>query len=572
MRKGTRIEGISRAEGSPRAQLGLAMLKGSTATAAAAAVAAGIVIGRALAREDALLRLKLRLAQALRGRYTLRNVRVPESLLPSELRGAADAEGLVACDVAVKKGNIYQVATAHSLRRGPRVDCGGCLLVACFADSHTHLVKTHTHPRARNAMGSINGALAQEVEDQPRWAACACCRPEALTGGSHHAGGARGAVCPKANDVKRRMSFALETAYAHGSRAIRTHLDGTAADDATLVDTVYASFATCRDEWARKGLVVQGVANLYLPLWSDETIAKPFADRAAAEGALLGAYCGNVAETPPQDTLRHAAALFTHAIRLNLPVDCHVDETNDSRCRGLSALVHALLDARSVGYAQPVVFGHCTALSLQPPHVLRPICAALAQCKPCCVVVNPSTNLGLQDRRGSQPPHCAFIDASEPRTPKWRGFAPVQELAAAGVDVAAASDNVRDWWHPYGDYDLLETWKNAVTLGHLDTAPNEGRWASLVSSTPARAMGLGSEPFVAGAPADLILFPRARRVSELFSRPHGSGRIVLRRGRVQRAVVPSYRALDDLVAEATPQPPVDSEYVRGASAKLGLQT
>ena len=43
MRKGTRIEGISRAEGSPRAQLGLAMLKGSTATAAAAAVAAGIV-------------------------------------------------------------------------------------------------------------------------------------------------------------------------------------------------------------------------------------------------------------------------------------------------------------------------------------------------------------------------------------------------------------------------------------------------------------------------------------------------------------------------------------------------
>ena len=35
----------------------------------------------------------------------------------------------------------------------------------------------------------------------------------------------------------------------------------------------------------------------------------------------------------------------------------------------------------------------------------------------------------------------------------------VQELAAAGVSVGAASDNVRDWWHPYGDYDGLQTWK-----------------------------------------------------------------------------------------------------------------
>ena len=150
------------------------MLQGSkaTAAAAAAAVAAGVVIGKALAQEDPMLRLRLRLAQLLRGRYTLRDVRIPESLLPRELRGAADAEGLVACDVAIKHGLIDEVAPPKSLRG---IDCNGCLVVACFADSHTHLVKTHAHPRARNATGSINGALAQEVEDQPRWAACACC-------------------------------------------------------------------------------------------------------------------------------------------------------------------------------------------------------------------------------------------------------------------------------------------------------------------------------------------------------------------------------------------------------------
>jgi hypothetical protein len=33
-----------------------------------------------------------------------------------------------------------------------------------------------------------------------------------------------------------------------------------------------------------------------------------------------------------------------------------------------------------------------------------------------------------------------------------------------GVPVAAASDNVRDWWHPYGDYDCLAVWREAVAM------------------------------------------------------------------------------------------------------------
>ena len=43
--------------------------------------------------------------------------------------------------------------------------------------------------------------------------------------------------------------------------------------------------------------------------------------------------------------------------------------------------------------------------------------------------------------------------------------------------MAAASDNVRDHWHRYGDYDLLEVFGWAVKLAHLDTAPDAGRWA-----------------------------------------------------------------------------------------------
>ena len=68
-----------------------------------------------------------------------------------------------------------------------------------------------------------------------------------------------------------------------------------------------------------------------------------------------------------------------------------------------------------------------------------------------------------------------------------------------------------------------------------------------------------------GAIADLILFPDARRLSELLSRPQ-LDRIVLRKGRVQESTLPAYEELDDLVS--TPSL-VDSEELsvqRGATA------
>ena len=294
----------------------------------------------------------------------------------------------MACDVAIKNGVIDEVAPPKSLRG---IDCSGL--------SGSSMLRRFSHPFGKDARPSARAQ--RDGLDQRRFSAGG--RGPAALGGLcmlpalrfnwwfRERGRSPRTKC--VSEGRRREAAhgigALQTAYVHGSKAIRTHLDGTAADDQKLVDTVYSAFRELRDEYATKGLVVQGVANLYLPLWSDPNIAKLAADRAFKEGAILGAYCGNVAETTPEETLKHCAALFTHAIRLKLPVDCHVDETNDARCRGLSALAHALLDARAVGYDQPVVFGHCTALALQSPKILNSICQALAQCKPCLYCSEP---------------------------------------------------------------------------------------------------------------------------------------------------------------------------------------
>ena len=495
---------------------------------AAVGAAVGVIIGRWCGSPHALLRLRLRLA---RSSFIMGNVHVPSALLPSSLSPTLlpDSEGLVRCDVCVERGKIVAVTPRSDptprRMRGGEIDMKGAVVVACWADAHTHMVKTHGHPRSRNPTGSISDALATEVDDQPRWAACRCCRPIAFGRGGAASAAADNddacVPCPNARDVERRMEFALASAYHHGTRAVRTHLDGTAAEDAKTRATVYAAFRACRARWAPRGLAVQGVANLYLPLWRIKALAdKHVAEAVAYEGVLLGAYCGNTAETPEAETAEALDALFGYAqAHGGLMVDLHIDETNDERCCCLLSLTLALRRARAAGYSGRVLLGHCTALALQPSARRDEVICALATLGAVTVVCNPATNLGLQDRRGSQAPHCAPIDARVPRTPLWRGLTLIQELAAAGVRVGAASDNVRDWWHPYGDYDGLANYKGAITMAHLDTAPNEGAWAALVSDAPAEAMDLSPSPegcaFGRGAAADLVVFPDARRATPL---------------------------------------------------------
>ncbi|KAJ8600120.1 hypothetical protein CTAYLR_003487 [Chrysophaeum taylorii] len=471
-----------------------------------------------------------------RGSVILEDVRCPAAVLPKG--SAASPEGLVACNVHIHNGTIAAVLLQDADTSLPRVACGAAVCVPCFADAHAHLVKTQVVPRNRNSTGSMTGALAAEVCDRPRWTL---------------------------EDISRRMEFGLKCAFHHGSKAARTHLDGCSTPE--IADAVYAAFDAARDKFGALGMTVQGVANLYLPLWLEPEIADPHVKRAlASENVVLGAYCGNVSYSP--EVVRAMDALFAYAANHLSDVDLHIDESNDPDCCALLALCESLEKARATGYRGRVVLGHACALALQNDETKAKICASLARLQDVYVVANPFTNLALQDRRGTARPLGLPVAADAPRTPFWRGITLLQELKAAGVEVAAASDNVRDHWYPYGDYDMLAVWANAVILGHLDTAPNEGSWADLVTDTPSRAMGLVDDfSFSVGSPADLVLFPNARRLSELFARPH-LDRLVLRRGRLQNTQLPPFSDLDDLVALASPAPDPDLLVLRGATVLL----
>ena len=93
-----------------------------------------------------------------------------------------------------------------------------------------------------------------------------------------------------------------------------------------------------------------------------------------------------------------------------------------------------------------------------------------------------------------------------------------------GVPVACASDNVRDAFFAFGDFDLLEVYSESVRLAHLDTRLADS--VKVVTATAADIVGRPEYGRIApGSPAHLVV-TTARSFSELLSRPLGPRRRV----------------------------------------------
>jgi cytosine/creatinine deaminase len=436
--------------------------------------------------------------------FWLRNATVPAPLLtavPSGVR--VSAEGLAVVDLAVRDGRIVDVAAAGgSALDGPRagvgadrasrdagVDLRRGQVWPCLIDAHTHLDKGHTWERAPNPDGTFDGAIRTVMADRAaHWSA---------------------------EDVRRRMDFGLRCSFAHGTRAIRTHLDS-AGPQAAITWPV---FEELRKAWAGR-IGLQAVSLVPLQVFGARE-GEALAERVAAAGGILGA----VAYVSPEiDALLDRMLALAEAHGLD--VDLHCDESGDVGARALSHLARAV---RRRHFARRVVCGHCCSLAIQPPDVVAETLDLVVEAG-ISVVSLPMCNLYLQDRVPG-------------RTPRWRGVTLLHELAARRVRVAVASDNCRDAFHGYGDHDMLEVFREATRICHLDRPV--GDWPRAVTTTPADLMGLtGAGRIGPGLPADLVLF-EGRSWSELLSRPQAN-RVVLRNGRAIERRLPDYRELDDL--------------------------
>ena len=409
-------------------------------------------------------------------RLTLANLTAPSCLV-----GAPGS--LASVDLTIEGGRIVA-------ETGERVDMNGAMVFPALVDLHTHLDKSQIWSRAPNPDGTSDSArLAVAADRTARWSA---------------------------TDVRRRMEFALRSAFAHGTRAIRTHLDSFPPQHAIS----FGVFRELRDAWAGR-IELQAVNLCSVDVLGDEVAFGAIVDEVAASDGVLGCIVMPHPELRPR-----LAGLLETAARLGLAVDLHVDETGDPSSASLRDVAECVI---ATGFDGAVTVGHCCSLAVQEETEALATLDVVARAD-LSVVSLPMCNLYLQGRGAG-------------RTPRWRGITLVHEMKERGISVSFASDNTRDPFYAYGDLDMLEVMREATRIGHLDHSDSD--WTHAFTTNPARAAGFAMPSLEVGAPADLVIC-KARSWTELFARPQ-SDRIALRHGRPIDRTLPDYAELDDLM-------------------------
>ena len=413
------------------------------------------------------------------GPITLANVTLPACLI--------DQPGdLVRRDISIANGHI-------SSAPGQTIDMAGAMVFPAFIDMHTHLDKGHIWGRAPNPDGSFIGALTTvRADSSANWSA---------------------------EDLTKRASFSLNCAYAHGTRAIRTHLDCISPQD----DISWPMFRDLRADWAGK-IDLQAVCLIGCDRFSLDGPFKHTADLVADSGGVLGMV------TYPMPELRQTLIdFFAMASARGLHADFHVDETTDPSVETLRMIAEVAIE---VGFEAPITVGHCCSLSVQDEARALNTLDLVAKAG-INVVSLPMCNLYLQDRS----------PLGSARTPRVRGITLVHEMKARGISVSFASDNTRDPFYAYGDMDMIEVMREATRIGHLDHSADD--WTKAFLTNPATACGFDAPSLTPGVLADLVIC-KARSWTELFARPQ-SDRIVLRGGKQIDRTLPDYADLDDLM-------------------------
>lgn len=431
--------------------------------------------------------------------YWLDQARVPLALLDPALRARHATAGSALAELALyiedgKLAAFAERAPAAAERNTPVIDVQQGLVFSGWVDAHTHLDKSHIGPRLNVLECSLLEAIDAAASDQQRWTR---------------------------DDLRRRMEFSLRSAYAYGTRALRTHIDWTTPE----TPLAWAVISELRTEW-RGRIDIQFSALNTLALHADAGISEQIVRTVAASGGTLGAFVYPGAGSP-----QVLERLFRLALQYDLALDFHVDEHLLDNTEGIHAIA-AL--AQKYGNGKRIVCGHCCALAIAPEHRRNEILDLLATTG-ITLISLPQTNLHLQDRM--RLPHVA----NTARTPRLRGLMPIHEIAARGIPVALASDNNRDPFFPFGDLDPWQALTLAACAAHL---PDPAlRWSHCITTTPAQAMALSWDGVMRpGSPAELVLL-RARDSAEACARPQSDRRLI-RNGVFLTGELPDYRELD----------------------------
>ena len=379
-----------------------------------------------------------------------------------------------ALDLLIHRGRIERIAETIDMPEVPTLDCGGRLLLPAFVDCHTHLDKAflETPGEVEGLMDAVRLTMAYQKNVPPD---------------------------EVRSDVLRRGGKVLEKEIAAGSGLVRSHVS---VDDIWGMEAFYAS-CELREAFAPRIEVQLSVP--YVPAYADA-----FAE--AARAGQIDYIAGYPTVTP--DPAAAVDALFDLAQRFALPLDLHVDESDAA---DISCFRRVLERTIETGMGGRVNCSHVTALSAVPDAEAEAAAALCAKAR-VSVIALPSCNMFLMGRQD--------------RGLVRRGVTRVEMLQQAGVNVAIASDNIRDPFRPFGNGDMLEEAAFACQALSRGTAQGMADTLSMATRNAALTAGKTNYGIREGADAELTLLDATSVQDAIAGRC--ASLLTIKRGRVTR--------------------------------------
>jgi cytosine deaminase len=361
------------------------------------------------------------------------------------------------CAIAIAGGRCAAIEATDAAQAAPTTSASGATLeaegrvvVPALVDAHVHLDKAFLLHEAESA-GALEPTLPGAI------ASVAALRKTLATG-----------------VAKAGAERAVHRLVKHGVTAARVHVEIEPSVGLDLVHMHDALAVASADRIALQ-LVAFPQLGLEHPAMVD------LMTRAMALGFHVVGGCPYV----DADPRRHLDVVFSLAERFAVPVDLHLDFSDDP---GKSLLGLVCERTRAHGMAGRVTLGHVTTLAAMSSDAQAAALDRLAECG-IAVVVLPATDLYLAGH-------------GEPGT---RSLAPWERAAARGVRVAIANNNVCNPFAPFGNGNLLQAAWLAGIARRASTPASRATLFEAVTSAPARILGLEPHGPVAGAAAHLAV-------------------------------------------------------------------
>lgn len=359
-----------------------------------------------------------------------------------------DSKPLV--DVAITNGKITAIQEQIEATAALEIQGNKHVLVPSFVESHLHLEKAFVMDRKANRSGTLQEAIAVTAELKPTFTQ---------------------------DDIMERSRRVIRSLVQNGSTHVRAHAEFDPGQGFTGFDAVLK----LREEF-------KDVISIQVVAFPQEGIFKyPGTEAMMVEAMEKGADVVGGIPYNDRDAKEHIDFVFNLAKKYDKDIDLHQDFADNADKISIDYVAQKTIE---MGWQGRVSVGHLTSLAALEPDRRNEIIQLIKEAD-ISVMCLPATDLHLGARN----------DTYNIR----RTLTPVRALRDAGVNVCLATNNIRNAFTPYGTGNLLHISMLAIPAAHLGGADDQLTVLPMLTTNPAKALGLKNYGLEVGKDADLVL-------------------------------------------------------------------